>query len=117
MQEHQRELKQALRVIKTHCLAINPLMSNCRDCELYSFCKTDPYSWDIKTVDFELSCVHEKHCSAVVLAETAKDEALSKLKRQITDNEILRVQRDFLEKTLDNLCPDWKLKCVEDDAK
>lgn len=111
------EVKKALRVIKEQCISNIPPEGDCSDCALYGYCGTDPHTWDISAVDLKLDCPHTKHCSAVVLAETERDKALRKLRRQITDNEILRVERDFLESTLNNLCPDWKLKIVKDDKK
>lgn len=117
MKNYNNEVIKALRVIKEQCINNIPPEGDCSHCALYGYCVTVPNTWDIDTVDLQLNCPHTKHCSAVVLAETARDEALSKLKRQIADNEILRVQRDFLERTLNTLCPDWKLKCVEDDTK
>lgn len=117
MSNYNDDVKKALRVIKEQCINSIPPEGDCRDCGLYGFCGTDPYTWDIATVDFKLTCPHTKHCSAVVIAETEKQVALSKLRRQIADNEVLRKQRDSLEKTLNTLCPDWKLKIVKDDEE
>lgn len=114
MKNYNDEVKNALRIIKEQCINNVPPDGDCRDCGLYGYCGTDPYTWDIDTVDLKLNCPHTKHCSAVVLAETEKQVALSKLKRQITDNEILRAERDLLESTLNNLCPDWKLKIIKE---
>lgn len=110
MKKYNDEVKKALRVIKEQCINNIPPEGDCSQCGLYGYCGTDPCTWNIDTMDLQLNCPHTKHCSAVVLAETARDEALRKLRHQIADNEVLRIQRDSLEKTLNSLCPDWKAK-------
>lgn len=110
MKNYNEKVKNALRIIKGQCINNVPPEGDCSQCGLYGYCGTDPCTWNIDIVDLKLNCSHAKHCSAVVLAETERQEALSKLKRQITDYEILIAERDFLESTLNNLCPDWKLK-------
>lgn len=116
MGNYNNEVKNALRVIKAQCVNNVPPEGDCRSCSLYGYCGTEPYSWNVNTVDLKLVCPHTKHCSTVVLAETTRDEALRKLRRQIAENEVLREQRDCLEHTLDTLCPDWKLKISKDKA-
>lgn len=114
MKNYNSEVKKALQVIKEQCINNIPPEGDCSQCALYGYCGTDPHTWDIKIADLRLNCPHTKHCSAVVIAETEKGEAVRKLKRKVTDYEILRVERDFLENTLNTLCPDWKLKIVKD---
>ena len=114
MSNYNNDVKKALRVIKEQCINNIPPEGDCRDCGLYGFCGTDPYTWNIATADLKLTCPHTKNCSSVVIAETKMREALSKLRRQIADNEVLRAQRDSLEATLNNLCPDWKSKIAKD---
>lgn len=110
MKKFDVELKQALRLIKSHCVSNFSSNQNCKECQLYQFCKTEPATWSIDTVDFAIGCPHSDECVNVFMHEMEKASLSRTIKAHETTITSLRQQRDSLENILNEHYPDWKSK-------
>ena len=100
-----RDVKKAMRIIKTYCTA----QDGCWECDIREQCQLcAPHLWDLDIIDIQLGCLNSNICSDVITAQAKATKEKNKNKRLTSEVAILEVQKNTLEKILNENVPNWK---------